>query len=186
MKQLWRKRRRLKKVRAILQAGFLFLAGMDQEARRLTHLARGPVMQADLAKNRAVPKLHTNPLSKQLAHRYHTHEVLFMLLLKRVCPPLHLAALQILDKKRVFEASSLSDASVPALLQRVLFLLPVFPLLALPFTLASRLKHSFKMGITTKRAYPRNLTLTEPVTQRDLRPRHLPRMIVTPMPTRIW
>jgi hypothetical protein len=77
MKQHWKKRRRLKKVRAILQAGFLFLAGMDQEARRLTRLARGPVMEADLAKNRAVPKVHANPLSKQLAHRYHIHEVLF-------------------------------------------------------------------------------------------------------------
>lgn len=77
MKQHWRKRRRLKKVRAILQAGFLSLAGMDQEARRLTCLARGPVMEADLAKNRAVPKVHSIPLSKQLVHRYHTHEVLF-------------------------------------------------------------------------------------------------------------
>lgn len=173
MKQHWRKRRRLKKVRAILQADFLFLAGMDQEARRLTHLARGPVMEADLAKNRAVP-------------RYHTHEVLFMLLLKRVCPPPHLAALQTVDKKRAFEAGFLSDASVHALLQRLLFLLLVFPLLALPFTLASRLKHSFRMGTTTKRAYPQNLTLTKSVTPHDLCPRHLSRMIVTPMPTRIW
>lgn len=109
-----------------------------------------------------------------------------VLLLKRVCPPLHLAALQTPDKKRVFEAGFLSDASVHALLQRVLFLLLVFPLLALPFTLASRLKHSFKMGITTKHAYPRNLTLTKSVTQHDLCPLHPPRMIVTPMPIRIW
>lgn len=112
--------------------------------------------------------------------------LLSVLLLKRVCPPLHLAALQTLDKKRVFEASFLSDASVPALLQRMLFLLLVYPLLALLFTLASRLKHSFRMGTTTNRAYPQNLTLTKSVTQHDLCPRHLSRMIVTPMPTRIW
>lgn len=109
-----------------------------------------------------------------------------VLLLKRVCPPLHLAAPQPLDKKRVFEASFLSGAFVHALPQRVLFLLLVFPPLALLFTLASRLKHSFKMGTTTKHAYPRNVTLTKSVTQHDLCPHHLPRMIVTPMPTRIW